>query len=308
MIRKRKRVVAALNSDSMSVLRSGSSGPGSGSVHETSLRLRSTSGAVDRASPAAGGTRKLGRRKVTQRTPASSSTSHPVPVTEESNDKNREPSRPEGVAASDPGGATATSATSSATAAVAAPAASSRRSRKRKVVRRQKIKSSEALVAKAVASTRAEAGLERAPARSASTAVNPRGAPRPASQGETLLAALIFRGAEVAEVTLRNELDAAADWPDEALSVALVHCAGRGLVSCCRLLLDRGAPLNRPAPGTRLTPLQVAASKGQVAVCREFILMGANPVGVAEAALRGIGCYGPLFAAELEAIRALAKG
>mmetsp|Transcript_140235 Transcript_140235/g.349564 ORF Transcript_140235/g.349564 Transcript_140235/m.349564 type:complete len:218 (-) Transcript_140235:104-757(-) len=92
----------------------------------------------------------------------------------------------------------------------------------------------------------------------------------------------------------------------EALGAALNHCAGRGLAGCVRLLLERGAPMNQPDPSQplgRSTPLQLAASRGHVNVCRLLVEAGADKTGALEAS-QELAKLGAVFAEEKKAIQA----
>mmetsp|Transcript_14711 Transcript_14711/g.44129 ORF Transcript_14711/g.44129 Transcript_14711/m.44129 type:complete len:207 (+) Transcript_14711:152-772(+) len=98
--------------------------------------------------------------------------------------------------------------------------------------------------------------------------------------------------------------------PDEvALGAALAHCAGRGLTTCVKTLIENGAPVNdhdpSQAPG-RTTPLQLAASRGHVNVCRLLVEAGADRTGAAEAA-QDLSKLGAVFAEERKAIQTLLR-
>mmetsp|Transcript_43859 Transcript_43859/g.113261 ORF Transcript_43859/g.113261 Transcript_43859/m.113261 type:complete len:209 (-) Transcript_43859:41-667(-) len=101
---------------------------------------------------------------------------------------------------------------------------------------------------------------------------------------------------------------ALANSPDAgALGAALGHCAGRGLATCVRLLLENGAPAdvhNPLQPPDRTTPLQLAASRGHVNVCRALVEAGADRTGAAEAC-QALAQLGAVFAEERKAIQAL---
>eukprot|EP00401_Gymnodinium_catenatum_P030898 CAMPEP_0117530166 /NCGR_PEP_ID=MMETSP0784-20121206/38204_1 /TAXON_ID=39447 /ORGANISM="" /LENGTH=250 /DNA_ID=CAMNT_0005326503 /DNA_START=89 /DNA_END=838 /DNA_ORIENTATION=+ len=66
------------------------------------------------------------------------------------------------------------------------------------------------------------------------------------------------------------------------LGPALLHCSDRGLLPCVTLLLSRGAPADgagsraifRAVPSR--TPLELAAARGHVAICRELLEYGAT--------------------------------
>eukprot|EP00931_Biecheleriopsis_adriatica_P042404 TRINITY_DN24169_c0_g1_i1.p1 TRINITY_DN24169_c0_g1~~TRINITY_DN24169_c0_g1_i1.p1 ORF type:complete len:230 (-),score=69.40 TRINITY_DN24169_c0_g1_i1:159-782(-) len=93
----------------------------------------------------------------------------------------------------------------------------------------------------------------------------------------------------------------------EALGVALGHVAGRGLTSCARLLVEQGALLNIQDPRQptgRSTPLQIAASRGHVNVCRLLVESGADKAGAAEAA-QELAKLGAVFNEEKRAILAV---
>mmetsp|Transcript_33226 Transcript_33226/g.93239 ORF Transcript_33226/g.93239 Transcript_33226/m.93239 type:complete len:219 (-) Transcript_33226:242-898(-) len=93
----------------------------------------------------------------------------------------------------------------------------------------------------------------------------------------------------------------------EALGAALGHCAGRGLTECVRLLVEASAPLDwvdTTQPAGRVTPLQLAASRGHVNVCRALVQAGANRAGAAEA-VQDLAQYGHVLGDEKRAIQAL---
>eukprot|EP00927_Polykrikos_kofoidii_P061979 TRINITY_DN56800_c0_g1_i1.p1 TRINITY_DN56800_c0_g1~~TRINITY_DN56800_c0_g1_i1.p1 ORF type:complete len:290 (-),score=42.12 TRINITY_DN56800_c0_g1_i1:75-944(-) len=115
------------------------------------------------------------------------------------------------------------------------------------------------------------------------------------STGKHLVAALVFRRHSTVEAFLHRELSkhtvgsaamaasaAPSDdivWPKEALGAALAHCAGRGLLSCVRLLLSHGAPVEGGVGigGRRsASALVAAASCGYIDICKELLSHGAS--------------------------------
>mmetsp|Transcript_69246 Transcript_69246/g.192833 ORF Transcript_69246/g.192833 Transcript_69246/m.192833 type:complete len:208 (-) Transcript_69246:203-826(-) len=77
-----------------------------------------------------------------------------------------------------------------------------------------------------------------------------------------------------------------ADPSPETLGVVLGHCAARGLANCVRALIDRGALLDvqdPSEPSGKSTPLQLAASRGQVNAVRLLVAAGADRTGALEA-------------------------
>eukprot|EP00933_Yihiella_yeosuensis_P069025 TRINITY_DN7512_c2_g5_i1.p1 TRINITY_DN7512_c2_g5~~TRINITY_DN7512_c2_g5_i1.p1 ORF type:complete len:211 (-),score=49.67 TRINITY_DN7512_c2_g5_i1:53-685(-) len=90
----------------------------------------------------------------------------------------------------------------------------------------------------------------------------------------------------------------------EELGVVLTYCAGRGLTTCVRALIDSGAPINIQDPSQpvgKSTPLQLAASRGHVNVVRLLVEAGADKVGAAEAA-QELAKLGAVFMEERKAI------
>jgi len=86
-----------------------------------------------------------------------------------------------------------------------------------------------------------------------------------------------------AEAALQKAL--CGDRSEDVKAAALAHFAGNGFTSCVRLLLEGRANTEScsPAQDSR-TPLQVAASRGHVEVCRLLVAAGANRAGASEAA------------------------
>lgn len=71
----------------------------------------------------------------------------------------------------------------------------------------------------------------------------------------------------------------------EALGMALGHCAGRGLHTCVEKLLEVDAPMNMPDPAEplgRATPLQLAVCRSHLNVVRLLVQAGADRTGALE--------------------------
>mmetsp|Transcript_71202 Transcript_71202/g.230499 ORF Transcript_71202/g.230499 Transcript_71202/m.230499 type:complete len:212 (-) Transcript_71202:89-724(-) len=93
----------------------------------------------------------------------------------------------------------------------------------------------------------------------------------------------------------------------DVLGAALNHMSGRGLASCVRLLIESSAPLNQCDPSQpvgRSTPLQLAASRGHVNVCRLLVEVGADRAGAMEAC-QDLAKLGAVFLDERKAIQAV---
>merc|ERR1712048_792475 len=94
---------------------------------------------------------------------------------------------------------------------------------------------------------------------------------------------------------------------EEALGLALNHCAGRGLTPCVRAIVEAGASVNAQDPSQplgRSTPLQLAASRGHVNVVRLLVEAGADRTGALEAS-QDLAKLGAVFAEERRAIVAV---
>eukprot|EP00405_Crypthecodinium_cohnii_P057793 CAMPEP_0206615588 /NCGR_PEP_ID=MMETSP0325_2-20121206/58335_1 /ASSEMBLY_ACC=CAM_ASM_000347 /TAXON_ID=2866 /ORGANISM="Crypthecodinium cohnii, Strain Seligo" /LENGTH=205 /DNA_ID=CAMNT_0054136821 /DNA_START=155 /DNA_END=772 /DNA_ORIENTATION=+ len=93
----------------------------------------------------------------------------------------------------------------------------------------------------------------------------------------------------------------------DVLGALLTHCAGRGLAPAVELLLQNSAPMTSPdlsqQPG-RMLPLQLAASRGHVNVCRILVQAGCDRTGALEAS-QDLAKLGAVFAEEKNAIQAL---
>merc|ERR1712204_102171 len=108
------------------------------------------------------------------------------------------------------------------------------------------------------------------------------------------------------EVALRKVLGPGNIAP-EALAAPLLHCAGRGLATCVHLLIQAKAPVDHCDTTQTVgqqTPLQLAAGRGHVEVCRLLVERGANQAGAADAA-QSLSKLGATFAQERKQIQAI---
>lgn len=129
---------------------------------------------------------------------------------------------------------------------------------------------------------------------------------------------LSLRNAPDAEVYLERELStfgATTSREEFAfLGGALLHCADRGFLSCVRLLLARSASVEYVSSDTRMprriklrTPLELAAARGHVEVCRALVEQGAA-IGRAREAAARLSQFGEYFSDERSALLALFSG
>eukprot|EP00747_Dinoflagellata_sp_TGD_P042653 gnl/TRDRNA2_/TRDRNA2_142208_c0_seq1.p1 gnl/TRDRNA2_/TRDRNA2_142208_c0~~gnl/TRDRNA2_/TRDRNA2_142208_c0_seq1.p1 ORF type:complete len:196 (-),score=52.62 gnl/TRDRNA2_/TRDRNA2_142208_c0_seq1:78-665(-) len=124
--------------------------------------------------------------------------------------------------------------------------------------------------------------------------------------GERLVAALAKAKQEAKANKVLQSALLSHPGPD-AMGAALGHCAGRGLESSVRLLIASKAPLDAQDPSQvagRNTPLQLAASRGHVEVCRLLVDAGADRTGAMEAA-HALSELGATFKDERMAIEAI---
>jgi len=121
-----------------------------------------------------------------------------------------------------------------------------------------------------------------------------------------IVAALTLQGSSRVEGTLREELKKKPS--SDALCMAMHHCAGRGLASCVRLLLEHGAPPD--GRGCSHVPLRAATINAHVGVCKLLLEHRADPAG-ATAGVDDLAKYGKLFWKErgeiLDLLRAQAQ-
>ncbi|CAE8692641.1 unnamed protein product [Polarella glacialis] len=98
------------------------------------------------------------------------------------------------------------------------------------------------------------------------------------------------------------------------LGAALVHCADRGFLECVQFLMSRGAPLDGAGArmlqslklqGPARTPLELAARRGHVAICRLLLESGAVCAPTARKAAKELSEFGEYFAKERSELLAL---
>jgi hypothetical protein len=96
---------------------------------------------------------------------------------------------------------------------------------------------------------------------------------------------------------------------EEALGMALVHCAGRGFEQGVAVLLKSGAPVDAKDPARavgRNTGLQLAASRGHVNSVKILVEAGADRTGALEAS-QELALLGAVFVEEKRAIQSILK-